>query len=585
LNNDKEPATDLRKIPLFAALGEPALERLRIRLRTRRFAEGDVILRAGDLANEMHVIVEGAARVELDAGSGRARRRALLGAGQSFGEMSILTAAPVSATIIAHRDTTTYALAAEDLGRLLEEQPGLYRQFVSLLAERLRHRTRIARIRPAVVALELCGDMSLMLLVDALSRGIKHYAPESVFHQAAGENLAPALHRIDRWREEGPEEQYLILALPAGGLSAVRGSLEAGDAALRVIVAGAPGQNVAGFDAGLADTHTVVLGDQAVRGPGPWTYSLSYEELQTCSKDGSVWVRKRYPTLDRIVRFLTFREIGVAMSVGAAAAFAHLGFLEVLEQADIPIDYLCGSSMGGAVALGYGAFGKVATATDVICRLGAEFAKARGIQMLPRAGLLSRQRIEHIVSELFGERTFSELCRPVAVVAADLVAGERVVLDTGRISVAARATSAIPGLFPPVPMGSRILVDGGLVTRVPADLLARRRCGLRLAGVARSKVATTALEREAEAGRLQKRLDQLFGLRAALGAAWKLLGWWDSAAQAQKADLVVEIDTPSRDGFNFAAGASMVECGRVATRQHIETIRQAVNRVLTPGMP
>jgi len=285
------------------------------------------------------------------------------------------------------------------------------------------------------------------------------------------------------------------------------------------------------------------------------------------------------------VRYVTFREIGVALSVGAAAGFAHLGFLEVLEAAGIPIDYLCGSSMGGVVALGFAQYGKVAPAADAILRLGVQFARARGFQLVPRGGLLSRRRIEEIVRQLFGTRTFAELLRPAALVAADLVAGERVIMDSGSIADAARATSAIPGLFPPVRIGARILVDGGLVTQLPADLLVRRRCGLRLAAMVGSEWPRTGLERDAEADSLERRLDRPFGLRAALGASWKLLGWWDSTAQQEKADLVVSIVTPSQEGFNFAAGERMAACGREQTLQRIDSIRKAVDRVLCPGVP
>jgi NTE family protein len=165
------------------------------------------------------------------------------------------------------------------------------------------------------------------------------------------------------------------------------------------------------------------------------------------------------------------------------------------------------------------------------------------------------------------------------------VAGERVVLDRGSVADAAQATGAIPGLFPPVMSDNRVLVDGGLVTRIPVDLLSRRRCGLTLAAIARSHVPTTSDARAAEFDRLHRRLAQPLGFRAALGASWKLLGWWDSAAQAQRADVVVNIDTPARDGFNFAAGARMAECGRNATEARLAEIQAAVRRMLMPGMP
>jgi hypothetical protein len=106
-----------------------------------------------------------------------------------------------------------------------------------------------------------------------------------------------------------------------------------------------------------------------------------------------------------------------------------------------------------------------------------------------------------------------------------------------------------------------------------------------LASIARSHVPLTTDARTAEFDRLHRRLAQPLGFRAALGASWKLLGWWDSAAHAQKADVVVNIDTPARDGFNFAAGTRMAECGRRATQDRLRDIKAAVQHMLMPGMP
>jgi NTE family protein len=570
----------LRKLPLFAALSEEGLRTVSERLQPRYYAEGEVILRAGEPASELHIVIEGAAQVELGADAGRARR-AFLGAGQTIGEMSLLTDAAVSATVIAQRNTTTLALGADALSALLEREPGLYRVFLAQLADRLRHRTHAAKLRPAVAVLARQGNAAeIGEVVASLARGVQHYAPGSICPpgQATPEEVTRSM---SEWRQKGAGGQYLVLTLPAGALAAIRDLLEAGDVALTI----ATDQSRAIDDsrqAGVADSQVVMVGNRS-RNRDPWVHCVTVEEARAAS--AGVWDRRRYPEIDRVARYVTSREIGVALSVGAAAGLAHAGFLEVLERADIPIDYLCGSSMGGAVALAYGAFGSAERACDAICRVGVEFARTKGIQLLPRAALVAQRRMQRMAHELFGERMFSELSRPIAVVAADIVAGERVVLDRGSVGEAAQATGAIPGLFPPVMSDNRVLVDGGLVTRIPLDLLSRRRCGLTLAAIARSHVPMTSDARSAEFDRLHRRLAQPLGFRAALGASWKLLGWWDSAAQAQKADVVVNIDTPARDGFNFAAGTRMAECGRRATEERLTEIHAAVQRMLMPGMP
>jgi NTE family protein len=576
---------NLRAIPLFGDFSEEALQDLACRLRQCQYSAGQTILCAGDAPHEMHIVVQGAVRVELGEGAGQSRRRAVLAAGHTFGEMSVLSGNPVSATVVAHTDTTTLAITAEDLSLVLEKEPSLYRRISALLIERLRHRTQMftSRFSSPVAVLVLDADSPVdSAFVRAIAKGVAHYSPGSQLFDARVGDAATLHARIRRWRNEGSADHFLIVVIPAEGFAAVRGMLLAGDAVLRVI-SRAPARADEHFDAGPADARTVLLDLPVSSGQaGSWAEAVSPRELAEC--DGSSWNRARYPRIDRLARFITDREVGVAMSVGAAAGFAHLGFLQVLQDCGVPIDFICGSSMGGAVALGFGQFGEASKAADALCGLGAAFAKSRGLQMVPRAALVAPRRMQQIADEIFGTRTFAELHLPVAVVAADLVAGQRVILDRGPVAQAARATVAIPGLFPPVRVGARILVDGGLVTRVPVDLLAGRRCGLRIAAVVLPERPNSE-QVEAEADGLQRRLEQPFGFRAALGAAWRMLGWWDSAAQAGKADLFIRITTPAGEGYDFAAGKRMMEFGRRATLEQAQGMRDAVGRLFEPGSP
>jgi NTE family protein len=316
---------------------------------------------------------------------------------------------------------------------------------------------------------------------------------------------------------------------------------------------------------------------------GPWCHPVDRAEAEAAA--GAIaWDRARWPGFDHLVRRLTGREIGLAMSVGAAAGLAHLGVLEVLEADGIPIDYLCGSSMGGALALAYAHHGSAAAAGDAVTRLTADFVRSKGWQWLPRASLVAASRMEAITRALFGDATFAGLRRPAAVVAADLVVGKRVVIDQGHVATAARATAAIPGIFAPVRWGDSLLVDGVVVTRIPADLLAARGCGFKLAVLVRPEGDFDG-DPAAGADKLERQLLRPLGLRTALGGSWRLLAWWDSAAQAERADFALSVAARLADGANFAAAPAMIERGRRAALAHLPQIRNAVRQVLTPGVP
>lgn len=561
--------------PLFANVSATALAQLERHLQTRHFEAGDIILRAGVESAELFGLIEGAVRVELAGGS----RRVLLVPPQCFGELSALTGDPVSATVVAQRDARAWVLSAPVLFDVMAQEAAFFRNVATLLGMRLRERTRrAAASRPRAVLMSIREEGDRPLLA-ALARGLRHYAPGSEHDDVSGDDMASGAQRIRRWRDEGSGDALLLVGAGLAGCATLLADLDADDALLVTA------------DDLFSLPHTLAapviwrreaLGEAAAM--QRWCHALPRDEIEAAASSND-WSRASQPALDQLVRRLCGREVGVAMSVGAAAGLAHLGVLEVLEDDGLPIDFICGSSMGGAVALAFARFGSARAASEVILRLVADFARSKGVQWLPRASFVAASRMTTLTRQLFGDATFAQLRLPVAVVAADLAMGKRVVLDSGVVALAARATSAIPGVFAPVRLGDAVLVDGAVVTRLPVDLLAERGCGFKLAALVRPTYPQEAPGAARAADRLEQRLHRPFGLRAAMGGAWRLQGWWDSAAQAARADLSLTVPIPVGEGFNFAAGEAMIECGRRTARERLPQIRLAMQQVLAPGVP
>lgn len=161
-------------------------------------------------------------------------------------------------------------------------------------------------------------------------------------------------------------------------------------------------------------------------------------------------------------------RIGVALSSGGAAGMAHVGVLEELIAAGIPIDCVAGTSAGAMVGAAWAA-GRLDGFKAAMCSLTRRGVVALFDPTWPRTGLLEGQRPLDLIRPYIGE-TFEELPRPLAVVAADLMTGKEVVLRRGRIPEAVRASAAIPGLLTPVTIDGRMLVDGGIVNPIPVDV-------------------------------------------------------------------------------------------------------------------
>ncbi len=160
-------------------------------------------------------------------------------------------------------------------------------------------------------------------------------------------------------------------------------------------------------------------------------------------------------------------KIGLALGSGGARGFAHLGAIKILKEAGIPIDLIAGSSMGALVACFYG----VGIDLDRLYQLSGAFKRKFYLDFtVPKMGFISGTRLKEFIKVFTHGKNIEDLSLPVAVVATDLLTGEKIVFKKGPISNAVRASISIPGIFVPEKYEGRLLVDGGVVDRVPVSV-------------------------------------------------------------------------------------------------------------------
>ena len=151
---------------------------------------------------------------------------------------------------------------------------------------------------------------------------------------------------------------------------------------------------------------------------------------------------------------------------GGARGLAHIGVIRVLEQAEVNIEAIAGSSMGAVVG-GIYAAGKLDAYEDWVCSLEQSDVLSLVDWTFSGGGLISGRRIIDKLSELVGETNIEDLSRDFTAVAVDIDHGREVWLDRGSLFEAIRASIAIPGLFTPHRYLERTLVDGGLLNPIP----------------------------------------------------------------------------------------------------------------------
>jgi len=160
--------------------------------------------------------------------------------------------------------------------------------------------------------------------------------------------------------------------------------------------------------------------------------------------------------------------VGLALGGGAVLGAAHVGVLKAMHAHAIRINRISGTSIGAFIAALY-AFGKSPSEIeDIITKL--DWLDVTSLT-LSKYGILKNADLGKQLSSLLGEVDFKQAKIPLFLIATDLATGEKVVLQDGSVAEAVMASSCLPGIFVPVDINNRLLVDGGLVENVPVSPL------------------------------------------------------------------------------------------------------------------
>lgn len=164
------------------------------------------------------------------------------------------------------------------------------------------------------------------------------------------------------------------------------------------------------------------------------------------------------------------KTVGLVLGCGASRGWAHIGAIEALEEAGIPVDFIAGCSVGAYVGALY-ASGSLAKLKEFLLRMDGKKMFSYFDVVFPRSGLLDgTKRVHELFSMHTEAQNFEDLDIPLVMVATDLHRGKKVVLKSGSLIEGLRATMSYPGLFAPVHRKGRWLVDGGVVDPVPVGL-------------------------------------------------------------------------------------------------------------------
>jgi NTE family protein len=429
----------LRAIPFLRDLPSTTIERAAASLRAVSVPRDELVFSAGEPADSLFLVEQGWLEVT-EPGTGRTL--ASLGPGSVVGELGILLDAPRAASVRAIGEAELWELRRADVEAIVAGDPSLAVALSREIGRRLLAANRAGGVAPRLVVLPAPGVAPLAgaLVADGVGVSVLELA-------TVGDEFPPAVERLGA--EHASADGVMTLATtPAEGRSVVLVSLP-------------PDHDP------VAETATRVAEFGVAEGaPLPRWVADEIEPLRRLRPATSP------AELARTARWVSGRAIGLALSSGGSKTVAHVGVFKVLRAAGVPIDAVSGTSGGSVCAAIVARDVPDAEIRRWIGQLAQSFRWLKlGPKVPPRDALFSGKGPLALFRAWHGDRRVERCGIPLYVIAADLSTGAEVVLDRGPVADALRASMSIPGVLEPPRWHGRFLVDGGIVSPLPARVL------------------------------------------------------------------------------------------------------------------
>lgn len=249
-------------------------------------------------------------------------------------------------------------------------------------------------------------------------------------------------------------------------------------------------------------------------------------------------------------------KVGLVLGAGSARGLAHIGAIQVLEENQIPIDFIVGCSIGAMVGGIYAAGAKIHMLDKMIEAMDTSLLFDLRI---PRLGFMEGRKVHYFLDLLTKQKTFADLDVPLIAVATDLISGESVVLQEGPVADAIRASISIPGVFNPVPKDNMILVDGAVANRLPVDVALKQGADMVIAVEvnythAREVVITNAMD--------------------VILTSLDIMQRPQFEIVSSQADVLIKPEVGHFSSRDFNKSRQLVELGRSATEAKLGDIKQ-----------
>ncbi len=285
----------------------------------------------------------------------------------------------------------------------------------------------------------------------------------------------------------------------------------------------------------------------------------------------------------RIARRVGDCLVGLALGVGVAYGFCHIGVLKVIEEEKIPIDIICGSSVGALIA----SLWVTGRSSDEILEITGEFKEPKYIWglvdlTLPFLGFIKGNKLYKFLKKYLGNKTFYDVKLPLKIIASDLKRKEPVILDKGPLADAIMASCTMPGVFTPFKFKQSLLFDGGVISPLPTEPLFKM-------GVKKIIAVNVTPSREDFLKQYEKIKDAetsgghyyqkkiKTNILDIIFSSVEILQSEVAEKEGQLADIVLHPDTSGMYWLELHRAKEFAKRGEDETRKNLDRIRQVIN--------
>lgn len=465
----------LQKFPLLAEIGDAALKRLLAEANWFGLPGGMVLDRGGDNDRALFLVVTGCLGVFVEDEHGGRRLVAHIPAGETVGEMSLISGEPHSAQLVALRDTELLRVSSAGFDSLITRHPRVMLNLMRILVKRLHETTHSPTdgARPKTFAIVPLQDglqnepIAQRLTAALVDMGLK----AAVLDASAAEQTAEWFSRFEVahdaifYRGDAPDSPWTHLCLRQA------------DRVFLLAHADQP-LPLRPFDMPAFKERAIGLPELLLLHPAGRARALpEHFALKSGLFESHHHIRAGLnEDIRRLARFVSGRAVGLVLAGGGARGFAHIGIIKALIESRVPIDQLGGTSMGAIIAAGLAAEWDI---DELAQRMRSAFVETNPLSdyTFPLIALVRGRKVSNLLRENFGDIRIEELPKPFFCVSSDLTSGRIHVHRSGVLWRALRASVALPGILPPVTHRGHLLVDGGVMNNLPVDVMAENSHG------------------------------------------------------------------------------------------------------------